>query len=205
MERGLEREGKRETKRSMRGKERIMVFFLHSGSPFSSNSKQSPLCAAIREMEVIASAFHRQAPIHSSGQLPPNRQPRRKSSSPTRLQECSSHVFVSRMTLLSSHQNPPPPKHAYILRAVSLPLRFPFTAPSVSPPLPLFHHVVFTLSPCCRLLSLPALSVLQLVVLKVWSVGCLMGEEEEAGGGGEPEYYPKISSAFHTSAQRAPP
>lgn len=36
-------------------------------SPFSSDSKQSPLCAATSELEVDASAFHRQAAMHSSG------------------------------------------------------------------------------------------------------------------------------------------
>lgn len=154
MERGLEREGERETRRSTReGKKELWVsFYIPAPSPFSSNSKQLPLCAAMREPEVVASAFHRQAPIHSSGQLPPNRQLRRKSSSPTSPQECISHVFVSRMTLLSSHQKSPPP-HTHA-RTHSSGCLFAFTFPSRCTLL-VSSSSTF---PSCRLHTLPLLS-----------------------------------------------
>ena len=89
--RGKEMDGERERETKKEEKSYGASFYIPAPSPFSSNSKQLPLCAAARELEVIASAFHRQAPVHSSGQLPANRQPRRKSSSPTSPQECISH------------------------------------------------------------------------------------------------------------------
>lgn len=146
MERGLDREGERETGRSTReGKKELWAsFYIPTPSPFSSNSKQLPLCAAMREPEVVASAFHRQAPIHSSGQLPPNRKPRRKSSSPTSPQECISHVFVSRMTLLSSHQNSPPHTRTHTLLGLSLCLYVPL--PLHPPCLLLFYFSLMSSS-----------------------------------------------------------
>lgn len=59
-------------------------------------------------------------------------------------------------------------------------LYFSFPLSPAPPCLLLFFtpllYAVFSLSPLCRLLRLPALSVMQLVVLKVWSVGRLVGE-----------------------------
>lgn len=185
---------KKETRWSKEEKKELWApFYIPAPSPFSSNSKQLPLCAAVRELEVIASAFQRQAPVHSSGQFPANRQPRRKSCSPTRPQECISHWFVSRMT---------PPE--LTLPNISL---FPFLLSTLS----LFSHFPLSVLPPCLLLlffffpfmpsstssrgfSLFLFSVLQLVVLK--SVACRAfggrSRRRRRRGGGlwEPAQYP---------------
>lgn len=64
---GSEREGEKEA--LQRKPELWASVCILVPSPFSSDSKQSPLCAATSELEV--DAFHRQAAIHSSGSSQP--------------------------------------------------------------------------------------------------------------------------------------
>lgn len=167
----------------------LSTFRLHP--PFSSNSNN---CATVRELEVIASAFHRQEPVHSLELLSANRQPRRKSSNPTSPQECISHWFVSRIT---------PPELALPNISPVFPLLFLFLLPhhwrvSRLPTFIFLRVASPSLPNCCCFLSLPALMVMQLVVLKLWS-GVHMGAAEEGGvgwgggGGGslrEPAQFP---------------
>ncbi|MEQ2240489.1 hypothetical protein ILYODFUR_015523 [Ilyodon furcidens] len=157
----MDRRRQRQKHEAQEGTEekKVMSFFLHSCSiPLFFQLIQLPLCATARELEVIASAFHRQAPVHSSEQLPANRQPRRKSSSPASPQECISRWFASRTT-------PPlltPPQtsrfHSPLLDILTAVSSSSLPPPFFSPSLPL---------------SLPALSVMQLVALKV--PGCFGG------------------------------
>lgn len=123
--------------------EKRVMDFLHSCSiPLFFKLKQLPLCAAVRELEVIASSFHRLALVDSSGQLSTNRQLRRTSFSLT----CPK-VYQT----LICFQDHPSKAHTPPFSLRHLPaFTFPFHCSIRSPPL--FHpssslSCPFSLSP----------------------------------------------------------